>query len=113
MNNQDAFLQLITKPFPNVTTRTDFHWLRVSEGRDILYFGGGATKRDFFGYGGTPAGGSHETAYVIEATVTYTLSRNVELSAYCGHAFGQGVVRKGFPLDHELTYGFVEGTVTF
>jgi hypothetical protein len=94
-------------------TRMDFHWLRVTEGRDLLYFGGGATKRDFFGYGGTAAGGSHETAYVIEATVTYTLSRNVELSAYCGHAFGQGVVQKGFPRDHELTYGFVEGTVTF
>lgn len=113
MNNQDVMLQVLTRPLARLTTRMDFHWLRVTEGRDLLYFGGGATKRDFFGYGGTPAKGAHETAYVIEATLTYTVSRNVELSGYCGHAFGQQVVRNGFPLDHELTYGFVEGTLTF
>ncbi len=113
MNNQDVMVQLITRPLARLTTRLDFHWLRVTEGRDLLYFGGGATKRDFFGYGGTPAGGAHETAYVVELTLTYTVSRNLELQTYCGHAFGQGVVDNGFPRDRDLTYGFVEGTLTF
>jgi hypothetical protein len=113
MNNQDVMAQLIAKPLGKLTTRLDFHWLRVTEGRDLLYFGGGATKRDFFGYGGTPAGGAHETAYVVELTLTYTVSRNVELHTYCGHAFGQHVVSKGFPRDDDLTYGFLEGTLTF
>jgi len=113
MNNQDVMAQLIAKPLGKLTTRLDFHWLRVTEGRDLLYFGGGAAKRDFFGYGGTPAGGAHETAYVVELTLTYAVSRNVELQAYCGHAFGQQVVSKGFPRDDDLTYGFLEGTVTF
>jgi hypothetical protein len=84
-------------------TRMDFHWLRVTEGRDLLYFGGG----------GPPNATSSATAGRPPAARTrrHTSSRrpsrhplrNVELSAYCGHAFGQGVVRKGFPLDHRLT----------
>ena len=113
MNNQDVMLQLITRPLAALGTRTDFHWLSVSEDEDILYFGGGATKRKFFGYGGTPAGGADNTAYVIEQTVTYTVSRNVELQGYAGHAFGQGVVENGFPTDDDLTYGFLEVTLTF
>jgi hypothetical protein len=113
MNNQDVMAQLIARPLAKLMTRLDFHWLRVTEGRDLLYFGGGATKRDFFGYGGSPAGGAHETAYVVELTLAYTVSRNVELQAYCGHAFGQRVVSKGFPRDRDLTYGFIEGTLTF
>jgi len=113
MNNQDVMLQLLARPLGRLATRLDFHWLRVTEGRDLLYFGGGATKRDFFGYGGTPAGGKHETAYQLELTLTYTVSRNLELSTYVGHAFGQAVVRNAFLRDSELTYGFVEGTVTF
>jgi hypothetical protein len=113
MNNQDLMAQLITRPLAALGTRTDFHWLRVSEDEDLLYFGGGATKQEFFGYGGTPAGGASDTAYVIEQTVTYTVSRNLELQAYVGHAFGQGVVENGFPVDDELTYGFVEWTLTF
>ncbi len=59
------------------------------------------------------AGGAHEAAYLVEITLAYALSRNVELQAYCGHAFGQAVVRNGFPRDHELTYGFLESTLTF
>ncbi|MEO6028096.1 MAG: alginate export family protein, partial [Candidatus Binatia bacterium] len=113
MNNQDVMVQLIAKPLAQLTSRLDFHYLRVTEGRDLLYFGGGATKRDFFGYGGSPAGGAHDTAYVVELTLTYALSRNVELQTYCGHAFGESVVRNGFPRDQHLTYGFVEGTLTF
>jgi hypothetical protein len=106
-------LQLITRPLAALGTRTDFHWLRVSEDEDLLYFGGGATKREFFGYGGTPAGGASSTAYVLEQTLTYTLSRNVELQGYVGHAFGQGVVENGFPTDDDLTYGFLEVNLTF
>lgn len=113
MNNQDVMLQLITRPLAALGTRTDFHWLRVSEDEDLLYFGGGATKREFFGYGGTPAGGASSTAYVLEQTLTYTLSRNVELQGYVGHAFGQGVVENGFPTDDDLTYGFLEVNLTF
>ena len=56
---------------------------------------------------------SPETAYVVEGTLIYTVSRNLELQGYCGHAFGQGVVRHGFPHDQGLTYGFVEATVSF
>jgi hypothetical protein len=112
MNNQDVMVQLITRPLPALGTRTDFHWLSVSEDEDILYLGGGATKQKFFGYGGSPAGGDDDTAIVLEQTLTYTVSRNVDLHGYVGHAFGGDVVDNGFPSDGDLTYGFLEATLT-
>ena len=44
MNSQDTFAQLILKPHSRVTVRTDYHWLRLSEKRDLWYAGGGATN---------------------------------------------------------------------
>jgi hypothetical protein len=113
MNNQDVFAQAILKPLANLTVRTDFHWLQVSSHDDILYFGGGATKQDFFGYGGTPAGGHHQVGYVSEIAVSYKPLPILELAAYYGHAFGGSVVENGFPDQHDLDYGFLEATVTF
>jgi len=113
MNTQDLMLQLLAKPFGVLSTRLDLHWLRVTEGRDLLYAGGGATKRDSFGFGGTPAAGAREVAYVVAWTVGYALSGNVDLQAYVSHAFGQAAVRNGFPRDHDLTYGFLEATLSF
>ena len=113
MNNQDTFLQLIAKPLPNVTTRTDLHWLQVSADRDILYFGGGATKQDFFGYGGTPAGGHSDVGCVTEMSVSWKPVPILELAAYYGHAFGGSVVRHGFPGRDDIDYGYVESTLSF
>jgi hypothetical protein len=113
MNNQDLFLQLIAKPHPTVSVRTDLHWLQVSQGKDILYFGGGATKQDFFGYGGTAAGGDREVGYVTEISVSWKPLPVFELAGYYGHAFGDTVVHHGFPGNDDLNYGYVETTISF
>jgi hypothetical protein len=113
MNNQDTFLQLIMKPLANVSVRTDFHWLQVSKGNDILYFGGGATKQDFFGYGGTAAGGDHQVGYVTEIGISWKPLPVLELASYYGHAFGGSVVENGFPGRDDIDYGFVETTISF
>ena len=113
MNNQDLFLQMIAKPLAGVTVRTDLHWLQVSDGDDILYFGGGATKQDFFGYGGTAAGGDRQVGYVAEMAVSWKPLPILELAAYYGHAFGGAVVENGFPGRDDIDYGFVETTIAF
>ena len=51
MNNQDVFVQWIADPHPMFSLRLDLHWLRLNSSPDFAYFGGGATKNDFFGYG--------------------------------------------------------------
>jgi hypothetical protein len=113
MNDQDTFVQLIAKPLAGVSVRSDFHWLQVSNGNDILYFGGGATKQDFFGYGGTPAGGDRQIGYVTEISVSWKPLPVLELAAYYGHTFGGAVVQNGFPGRDDIDYGFVESTVSF
>jgi len=113
MNNQDTFVQLLMKPLATVFVRSDFHWLQVSDHDDALYFGGGATKQDFFGYGGTAAGGHHQIGYVTELSVSWKPIPVLELAAYYGHTFGGSVVEHGFPGRSDLDYGFVETTLSF
>ncbi|MCC6765917.1 MAG: hypothetical protein IT293_14765 [Deltaproteobacteria bacterium] len=113
MNNQDAFAQLLLKPLATVFVRTDFHWLQATEHDDLLYFGGGATKQDFFGYGGTGAGGHHQIGYVAETSVSWKPLPIVELAAYYGHTFGGSVVQAGFPGRDDIDYGYLEATLTF
>jgi len=113
MNNRDLFAQLIAKPLADVTVRTDLHWLQTASGADVLYFGGGATKQDFFGYGGTPAGGDRQIGYVTELSVSWKPLPVLELAAYYGHAFGGSVVENGFPGRNDIDYGFVETTIAF
>lgn len=113
MNNQDTSVQLIAKPLANVSVRTGFHWLQVSKGDDILYYGGGATKQDFFGYGGTAAGGDRQVGYATEIGVSWKPLPVLEIAGYYGHAFGGSVVENGFPGRDDIDYGFVETTISF
>jgi len=113
MNNQDLFAQLLLKPAKKVGIRTDLHWLRVTEPRDFAYFGGGATKRDFFGYGGVPANGKRDLGILLDMGVTWKLVDMLEIGAYYGHVFGQAVYRAAFPVKSHIDYGFIEGTVSF
>jgi hypothetical protein len=43
MNSSDVFFELVLRPHDRVSVRTDFHWLRVTDGRGLWYSGGGAT----------------------------------------------------------------------
>jgi len=108
MNNQDVFLEALLKPHATVSLRSDLHWLRVNNGADFAYFGGGATSSSSsFGYGGVPARGRHELSYLLDFSVTWTPTRNVELYTYDGHGFGQGIVNANF-LTKDLDYAYVE-----
>jgi len=112
MNNQDVFVQWLLDPHPMVTVRSDLHWLRVNSGNDLAYFGGGATKNDFFGYGGVPAKGHHELAYLAQINVQVRPTSYLSFNAFYAHAFGQGVIDQNFT-GRGGDYGYLEGTVSF
>lgn len=112
MNNQDVFVQWLVDPHPMVTVRTDLHWLRVNSGNDLAYFGGGATKNDFFGYGGVPAKGQHELAYLAHLNVQVRPTSFLSINAFYAHAFGQGVIDQNFT-GSGGDYGYLEGTISF
>jgi hypothetical protein len=112
MNNEDVFVQLSASPFPRASVRVDYHWLRLTEPRDLWYAGGGATNDDVFGFSGTPALGRRELAHLAEVALDAQLHERLSASAYYAHAFGQGVVGATFR-GKDASYGYLELTFRY
>jgi hypothetical protein len=112
MNDQDVFAELLLRPHSRVTIRTDYHWLQITEARDLWYSGGGATNDDVFGYAGAPAAGEHQLAHLVDVSVTVQVLERLTFGAYYGHAFGGDVVRVTYP-GVTGNYGFVEATFRY
>jgi hypothetical protein len=109
MNSSDLFTELVLRPHPRVTLRADWHWLQVTETRDLWYSGGGATNGEVFGFTGSPAAGRRNLAHVADLSVTVQALESLTLGGYYGHAFGGGVVGATFA-GRDADYGFVEAT---
>ncbi len=109
MNSDDRFVQLILRPHQRVTVRSDFHRLRLTEAADLWYSGGGATSQQVFGFAGTPSGGRHSLARVIDASTTISLTAKVTISGYYARASGGPVVATTFPR-RRARFGYVELT---
>jgi hypothetical protein len=112
MNNQDVFAQCILQPDPRVNFRLDFHWLRVNSGKDLAYFGGGATSNTFFGYGGVPANGNYELAYLTHFLLSIAATENLAFNFLYAHAWGQGVINANFA-GTGGNYGYIESVLAF
>jgi hypothetical protein len=112
MNVGDAFAQLLLRPDPRVTVRADYHWLRLSAGRDLWYSGGGAANDDVFGFAGFQAAGRRELAHVAEIGVSVALTQRLSFYGFYAHAFGQGVVDATFA-GNDADYGYLELTFKY
>lgn len=115
MNDQDAFAQLVLQPHPRVTLRWDMlHWLRTTSSLDLAYFGGGATKNSFFGYGstGTPRGGSNSLALLTHLLLSVKPIDPLTINFFYAHAWGQSVIGANYS-GTPANYGFVEMIVSF
>ena len=112
MNNQDVFVQWIADPHPMLSLRLDGHWLRVNSSRDLAYFGGGATKNDFFGFGGVNGNGRNELAYLVHTMITVRPTAFLTFNGLFAHAWGQGVINQAFA-GRGGNYGFLEAVVAF
>lgn len=112
MNNEDVFAQLIANPFDGATIRVDYHWLRLTERRDLWYAGGGATNDTLFGFSGTPARGHRELAHMVDVAFDVKLAERLSATAYYAHAFGQGVVGATFS-GKDASYTYLEMTLRY
>ena len=125
MNSADLFTELVLRPHERVLVRTDWHWIDVTEGRDLWYQGGGVTNHTLFGYSGACAsgalpnqpgvclGGDHHLAQLVDVSVNVTLLQALTLGTYFGHAFGGDVVGKSNFSGRDANYGFVELTYRY
>jgi hypothetical protein len=112
MNNQDLFVQALLEPEKGATLALGGHWLRVTESADLVYSGGGANSDKSFGYSGYRARGANELAYLVDASLTYAMTKHVQVYGYYGHAFGQGVISRNFA-GTGTDYGYIEATVSY
>jgi hypothetical protein len=112
MNDEDVFVQLIATVLTRATVRIDYHWLRLTEARDLWYAGGGATNDHVFGFSGISAEGRRELAHVVEGAIDVKLHNRVTATAYYAHAFGQGVVGATFS-GTDANYGYAEVTFRY
>ncbi|MGH8006022.1 MAG: alginate export family protein [Candidatus Binatia bacterium] len=110
MNNEDAFAQLILRPFAGFVWRSDFHNIRLTESRDLWYQGAGATLSDRnigFGFPGRPAFGHRDLFQVAETSLSYDVTKWLTVNLYYTHIFGGRVIRAIYDGDN-ADFGYIE-----
>jgi hypothetical protein len=113
MNIQDRFIELILRPATGMSVRTDVHSLRLADGNDLWYSGGGPFQPGTFGYTGRPSGRHAGLATLYDVSADYTATPHVGVGLYYGHATAGPAVRTTYPNARTGTFGYVEVTVRF
>jgi alginate export protein len=108
-NLNDAFAQVVLKPHPKWTVRSDVHALWLADPNDLWYIGGGAFQGPSFGYAGRPSNGKQSLATLVDLSADYQVRKYTTLSAYFGYAFGGGVIDRIYDGEDGL-YGYLEFT---
>jgi hypothetical protein len=107
-----VFAQLVWKPHPRIGLRADVRWLRLAEGDDLLYAGGGATSDGVFGYTGTATGGRKSLGVLADVTLAVQLTRQLGVQLYWGHVFGGSGLEHAYH-DGDADYAFAELSLAF
>lgn len=93
----DVFLQALLKSSTALRLQSDIHFLRLSEGEDLLYSGAGANnRRKRFAMGGVDSGGQISVGTVADIDETYHLSSRLSSTIYFGHLFPSSVPKQAY-----------------
>ena len=109
----DAFGELMLKPSKRVTTRMDIHSLRLANGNDLWYQGGGAFQSATFGYVGQPVNGRRGLATLYDASADVVVTPRVVVSGYYGYAAGGLAAAVSYPTNHNAGLGYLEFVIRF
>jgi hypothetical protein len=96
MNNQDFFVELLLRPAPKWTIRSDVHVLQLTSAGDAWYTGGGAFERESFGYVARPAQ-AHPLARLIDTSIDYRATEQFSFTAYAAQALPYRVIDRTYP----------------
>jgi hypothetical protein len=108
MNNRDVFGQVVLRPGTRLGLRAEVHALRLAQGEDLWYQGGGAFQPWTFGYIGRPGGGNSGLATVADISADYRITSGVSLVLYLGNAWGRRVIENIYPRGKDARFGYVE-----
>lgn len=101
MNVEELFATLELRPHATVAVRGGAHALRLREGADLWYLGGGAFDRGSFGYAGRPALGARGLGRMLELSVEWRPTPRIQVELFTAHASGGPVMAR--------TYGARDG----
>jgi hypothetical protein len=113
MNNQDLFVEFITRPHAKVTTRFDVHDLHLSSSKDLWYSGGGAFEDSSFGYTGRPSNNVRHLATVYDIGADVQLTKRAGIGLYYARIAGGDVIQKIYPKGSNANFGYLEWTFKF
>jgi len=113
MNNRDWFVELVLRPSPKVTIRSDIHSLRLVNRNDLWYSGGGVFQPWTFGYTGRTSNGNSSLANLFDISTDYNANAHLALGVYYGHAVGKSVIEAIYPQGKNANLGYLEMTFRF
>lgn len=113
MNSRDAFTELILRPSRGVVARADVHTIRIADGHDLWYQGGGAFQARTFGYIGQPVNGHLGLATLYDASGDVTVTPRLVLSGYYAYASGGSASAFNYPTGNAAVLGYVELLIRF
>ena len=113
MNSADTFGELILRPSKRLVTRTDVHQLRLADGNDLWYQGGGAFQPATFGYIGQAVRGQRDLALLFDGSIDAVLTRRLSVTGYYGYAAGGAVSAVSSPSSNHAGLGYIELLVRF
>lgn len=113
MNNEDTFVQLRLKPHAKIGVRSDFHYLRLSNPKDLWFVGGGVFQKQTFGFIGRPANGNRTLGAMVDISVDITLSPTMGLTAYWAGVHGSNLPSSLYPTGPNARLAYLEFTKRF
>ena len=113
MNNEDSFVELRLKPHAKLGLRTDYHYLRLSNAKDLWYVGGGAFQKQTFGYVGRPSNGQKALGHFVDFSADYAVTSRSSFTFYLGGVKGGKMPAAIYPLGSNSRYAYLEFTQKF
>ena len=108
MNLNDPMGSLVLRPHKQVTTSSEFHSLKLAQGNDLWYAGGGAFQPWTFGYSGRATGGRTALGNLYDTNLEYRLNRHFTFTGYVGYMQGLTVMKFIYPAGKDARFGLVE-----
>jgi hypothetical protein len=95
-----------------VTLRAGAHDLRLTEGADLWYLGGGAFDSRVFGFVGRPSGGATSLARVMDLSVLWQPHARLSLEVYAASARGGDAVQRVYSGSRDARFVYIETTLS-
>ena len=113
MNLRDLFVQALVEP-RGVRARIEVHRLSLASGRDLWYYGSGATSSSdrYFGYSGRGGASESDLGTVLEGTIDVPIVKHWSVNAYLGVMWGGAVVDQLFT-DKRFALWTLENVIRF